>query len=371
MQFSSSTERVLSGIFWSLSLVLAATNVVAQSVPGVILRSETNLVQVRVAALDSKGRPVTDLKRQDFQILDNRKTQAITLFVADRGSRAATDPSATEPTTSTDVAKSSGYALILLDWINTPMEEQVRARDAAVKALDTFTPGQKIAVYLLGEHSGLLQNFTTDRDELKYAIDRAGFEMGKQEASTPGRFDARYAGKTPVKLTAEEELFFANRRVDASLLGLNYVADHMSHLPGMKTLIWISTAFPVIVNGAKPAELVFVKQVNGLIAKLNRADISVCAVDPRGLQAGSGGTRGYVDTMIELAERTGGTVFTARNDIDTGIRLALEDGLVGYTLGFHIAEGAAMGLHQLKVIVKRPGVYLRYRESFYVGNDRQ
>jgi hypothetical protein len=84
--------------------------------------------------------------------------------------------------TSNAAAKSSGYALILLDWIETPVEEQVRARDAAVKALDTFTPVQKVAVYLLGEYRRLVQNFTSDLDESKYATNRAGFEMASCNA---------------------------------------------------------------------------------------------------------------------------------------------------------------------------------------------
>jgi hypothetical protein len=87
----------------------------------------------------------------------------------------------------------------------------------------------------------------------------------------------------------------------------------------MKSLIWISPAFPIVVQ--------------------------------------------------ELALRTGGTAFFARNDVDEGIRLALEDALNGYTLGFHVAEGAAQGLHALKVTVKRPGVRLRYRESYQVAPE--
>jgi hypothetical protein len=74
--------------------------------------------------------------------------------------------------------------------------------------------------------------------------------------------------------------------------------------------------------------------------------------------------------MLELASRTGGTAFFARNDIDEGIRLALEDVLAGYTLGFHVPEGAAQGLHPLKVTVKRSGVRLRYRETYEVGPPR-
>jgi hypothetical protein len=68
--------------------------------------------------------------------------------------------------------------------------------------------------------------------------------------------------------------------------------------------------------------------------------------------------------LYELAVRTGGTEFSGRNDLDEGMRLALEDMRIGYTLGFNVPEGAAPGLHEIRVRVNRPGVKLRYRESY-------
>jgi VWFA-related protein len=291
-------------------VLLTAASAGDQTDSGVVLRSDTNLVQVRVAAQDSQGRPVTNLKREDFQIFDNRKPQVLSLFVADRGSprEAVSGGGDARPDAAHD--KPSGYALIVLDWINTGVEDQVRARVAALKALDRFTPGQKIALYLLGEHSGLILDFTSDGDDLKDAIDRAGIEMSDVGNPPPGRFDARYGGRPAITAGPEAQLLFDYRRVDAPFRGLNYMGDRLAHLPGMKSLIWISPAFPIVVNGAKPAELVFTRQFEALVAKLNRADVAVYPVDPRGLIAG-GGARGYVDTMLELASRTGGTAFFA------------------------------------------------------------
>ena len=351
-------------------LALAAASLGDQTDSGIVLRSDTNLVQVRVAVQDSQGRPVTNLKKEDFQVFDNRKPQVLSLFVADRGSPRDAVFGGGDARTDAARDKPSGYALMVLDWINTGVEDQVRGCDAAIEALDKSPPGQKIAIYLLGEHPHLILDFTSERDDLKDAIDRAGIEMNNLADSAPGRFDARYGGRPAITAGAEAELFFTNRRVDASFRGLNYVGDRLAHLPGMKSLIWISAAFPIIVNGPKPAELVFTKEFDALVARLNRADVAVSAVDPRGLMAGGGGARGYPDTMQELASRTGGTAFFGRNDIAEGIRLALEDARVGYTLGFHVAEGAAQGLHQLKVTVKRPGILLRYRESYEVGPAR-
>ena len=72
-------------------------------------------------------------------------------------------------------------------------------------------------------------------------------------------------------------------------------------------------------------------------------------------------------TMMTLAERTGGTVFAGRNDVDTGIRLALDDLRAGYTLGFLAPEDAPAGPRRIEVRVRRARVRLRYRESYTVG----
>src|ERR1700759_3276441 len=51
--------------------------------PQVVLRAETRLVQLNVIAQDKKGQPIEGLKREDFTLLDNGKTQNIALFASE------------------------------------------------------------------------------------------------------------------------------------------------------------------------------------------------------------------------------------------------------------------------------------------------
>ena len=45
-----------------------------------ILRSTTRLVQLNVIVQDKKGNPVTDLKKEDFEVKDAGKVQTVSLF---------------------------------------------------------------------------------------------------------------------------------------------------------------------------------------------------------------------------------------------------------------------------------------------------
>ena len=69
-------------MLWAVLLAsfsLASAQDAAPADPGLVIRSTTSLVQVRVVAEDAGGKPVTGLQRDDFQVQDDRKPQLITL----------------------------------------------------------------------------------------------------------------------------------------------------------------------------------------------------------------------------------------------------------------------------------------------------
>jgi VWFA-related protein len=309
---------------------------------------------------DSKGRPVTDLRRADFQVQDNRKPQPITLFSADRGVGPASNPSARQPSDSVEAP--AGYSVILLDWLNTSYAYRLMAQEQLLDLVKKYQPRQKVAIYLLGHEARLLHDFTDDMDILWQVVENAGLEFGMVEdaPSAPSRSDARYAGRGGRGGDGEIEGLILQNKVFDTLQTLQTIADHLAHVPGRKSLVWLTAGFPWSAGG-----LDFVPRVETALGKLNKADVATYTVNPCGL---SSMCRSYPGPMSEIAQRTGGTVF-GDNDSDRGIRLALEDMRISYTLGFNVPEGAALGLHEIRVRVNRPGVKLRYRESYdWAGN---
>src|SRR5436309_14313523 len=77
----------------------------SQNPGGFVIRSQVNMVLVDVRVTDKSGRPITDLKREDFKILEDGAPQSITAFSLENIERleTATDKSGPPPTI--DLAK--------------------------------------------------------------------------------------------------------------------------------------------------------------------------------------------------------------------------------------------------------------------------
>jgi len=379
---------------------------------GVTIRTTTTLVQVGVVALDSKGRPVEGLKKDDFEVFDNGKPQAIAVFYGEGISGAATSPKVTPPApgvfTNQLVEKpgASGdhYSVILLDWGNTGFRNTARAREKAREMMNRLGPTEKIGLYsfdrfglkvvdeigssteailgnlrtLIGKPYPCFQEQLDGQDDL---YDDSMQYLGG------GRFVC--GGNTPLSGGFKE--FWEANRIRDTLNAFEGIAAHLAGLPGRKALIWVSSAFPLEIPLISPGVATFGAHIEGertltadltqVVRKLNQAEVSVYPVDARGLTSDGflgGGSdpvasqivstdRFTWPTMDSLADRTGGEAFHGRNDLDVGMQQAVENIDASYTLGFYAPQDSSRaGSHKLTVRSLRPGVKLRYKEGYYV-----
>ncbi|HKE25207.1 MAG TPA: VWA domain-containing protein [Bryobacteraceae bacterium] len=364
----------LQGMRFLRTVWLAATLAgFASAQPDVVIRSTTRLVQVHVAAADRQGNPVADLRKEEFQILDDGKPQPLALFVGEGGSTGRE----VEPTNAAAVpehakAQAPGYSAILLDWLNASIADRLRAVDGLRAVLKSLQPRQKVALYALGLEPPnsaaplrLIRNFTDAPVELANVIEDPGVLPNPELSEPPGRFDARF-GNPRGRMNVEEQLYDWNNRIRDTARALSELAGRMAPLRGPKSLIWLSTGFPMVVNGgvvpgAHALDAVYYREVEGAVDRLNRADVTVHTVNSSGLAPV---TRTYEATLQHFAERTGGLEFFGRNDLPAGVRAALEDMHAGYTLGFVVPEGGRPGVHNIQVRSTRPRLALRFRDSY-------
>ncbi len=336
---------------------------------GVTLRTTTTLVQLSVAAHDSKGRAVTDLKKEDFELFDNGKPQDIAVFTADTaapGPRAAPlnafPDDVVEP-----AATPHGNAVVLLDYLNSGSIPAMRARVEIVRFLDNFDPAGKVALYVLDD-SGLrpIGDFGSDREAL---LTKIASVTGRPSHCNDNPLSSEppcYAGERP---------YFLWQREEKTLAAVEFLADHLSFAAGRKALIWVSTATDVAAELELPTPVHDV-EIGRVMRKLNNADVALYPIDSCGLTglghdasqrsgASGGPCKSHPSAMDDYASRTGGAAVHGLNGLDVAMRDAIEDVRFTYSLAFYPPqEGARTDFHQIKVEVRRPGITLNYKQGY-------
>jgi VWFA-related protein len=303
--------------------------------PPAVFQTGIQLVQVRVIAEDKDGKPVTDLRPEEFQLLDNRTPQEIRLFLNET-ERPTSAPPPLPPGTFTNRSTSargahSGYSVIVLDTLLTLLADEnqggsgtIWAIQKALGALHSLPDGENVAIYATGYKLWVVREFTQDRVSLEQTL-----RKWKPAQDVIPDIDK------PAVLRQEIE----------------QVAGHIGSIPGRKNLIWIAYRFPVTPP---------------VLQKLKNADVAVYPVDAHGSVIGLKSEKELANSpLIALAKATGGVAYFDRDDIDVIVREAIEDGRSNYTLGFYPSgEDSVPRAHQVSIRTTRPGVTLRYRNSF-------
>jgi VWFA-related protein len=221
------------------------------TVPPATFQSSTQLVEIRVIAEDKDRKPVTDLRQDEFQLMDNGASQDIRLFLneSEQSSAAAQQ---LPPGTFTNRRESrpgghSGYSVIVIDTLLTLLADEnqggsgvIWAIQRAFKALRSLPPGENVAIHATGYKLWVIREFTQDRESLEQ-------KLRKWKPTTDVLPDER-----KVEVLREE---------------IEQIAAHVAAIPGRKNLIWVAYRFPI----APP-----------VVQKLRMSDVAVYPVDAHG-----------------------------------------------------------------------------------------
>ena len=325
-------------------VVLAGALVAAQqpSTPskdsGMVLRVTTRMVLVDAVVLDKEGHPVKGLKPDDFTVTENGVRQHIASFSERLSERANAAPppvlpphvTTNRPAVTQPNAESGTVAVLLLDGLNTPPQDQIYVKQQMLKFLARqYDPNTKLAVITLTNKLTVLQNFTQDPLLLRAVLDRylgqtpavarRGGQTETASASVPpptvnlppqatgGPTGSGPDPGLPATLAAgganasifediaymtdrferESENFALDTRVSVTLAALEEIARFMSGQSGRKVLLWFSTGFPFSVVGDSPSamesERDYGDQIRRTINLLNDAHIATYTIDAGGL----------------------------------------------------------------------------------------
>jgi VWFA-related protein len=365
--------------------------------------AETELVLVNVTVRDKTGKLVLDLKPEDFQIKEDGKPQKVVSFdVENTDAVPAMDVAQAKPFDASPApALNSGgpqaaaaiefkdrrLIVLFFDLSGMEPDEIDHSVGAAQNYVDKqMAPADLVSVVSLGSSLQVNQDFTSDHDLLKKALQslNPGAGQGFEEGSTGTTEGTPDTGGSFTADDTEYNIFNTDRRLEA----LRSVAERLSHVQQKKSLIYFSSGI----------DRTGIENQSELRAATNaavRANLSFYTMDIRGLQAlvaggeaqnaSLRGTSPYSgqstlnalnsnfttqETLVTLAADTGGRAFLDSNDFSKVFKGVQEDTSTYYVLGYHSTNPARDGRYRrITVSLNRPGVKIEFRRGYYAPAD--
>jgi VWFA-related protein len=306
------------------------------------IQGSTHLVLVNVVVKDKHGKPVDDLKLNDFELRDQGERRKIAFFSLERSGEGAGSAANSQPrlTFTNRPAPSVAVTVFLFDELNTKFTDQEFAKKDFLRYLRGLPANSRVAVFVLGDSLTLLHDFSQDMPSLLAAISKHSNRVNPEvqastsapassnsltgDAATTSQWDSFLQSSSQPYMDYAETV-----RATRTAAALETIAGHLQGIPGRKTLIWISGGFPIQLGlhntvdsmaqsnpndrrstGArgKPATKTtqpstsaqttlsedlpgmgtsFAAEVKRAIRSLNEADVAVYPVDARGISVPS------------------------------------------------------------------------------------
>jgi VWFA-related protein len=376
--------------------------------PPLTFRVEANFVEVDAFVSDTSGKPVTDLRATDFQVLEDGQPQMVSAFsfvnmpIA-RTERPLFSPTAIEPDVDTNVGMDGRIYLFVLDDAHIDLTRGPRVKEALHRFFERdFGANDMAAVVYTGGRAIDGQDFTNNPRLLLAAVDK--FMGRKLRSPTLERLDEynrqRTAGTRNAGDAVNDPVAFERAQKARGMLdSLRRLSDFMAGLHGRrKALVLVSEGidydiYNLFDNNSAASDII--SWTRDAIAAATRANVSIYSVDPRGLatpgselietsgvaadepnlglglQSSIDELRLSQDSLRELSEQTGGFAFVNRNNVDEAFDRIVAENSSYYVLGYYAANDRRDGrFRKIDVRVTRPGVTIRARRGYVAPRGR-
>ncbi len=326
-----------------------------------VIRVNVDLVQVDAIVTDAKGHHITDLRPEDFEVLEDGRPQKITNFSfirvkaaevapVPRAANAATDVKNPAPSRNPRKADIRRTIALMLDDAGTNSTELFPVLAAARRFVDEkIAPGDMISVTASHGGMGFYQQFTNDKRQMHAAIDqipeRRGWLICDFIPAIPDRM--RGAGPSTVACPPADPIGYLTNTI-----------LRLRDVPGRKAVVLFTHRF-----NAPPY----------LVDLANRAGIVIYVIDPTGA---SRRVQRDDDPELMLAKDTGGLFVRSAPGagLVEDLGEVLEDMSGYYLLAYRPdrpepAVGVADVRHNISVKVLGAGLTVRARNGFFGVTD--
>ena len=360
-------------------------------------------VEVDVVVTDRQGNLVRDLKKEDFQVLEDGKGQAINTFTfvdipVERGDRPLFAEAPIEPDVKTNEKPFDGRVYVMvIDDLHTRFGRSIRVKTAAKQFIERRlgTNDLMAVVHTFGP-SDANQEFTSNKRLLLAAVDRTnGRKLDSATVNKTREYnntrDLRQPGDPLNDPEDTERGFNARNTLDT----LKNVAEWFGSVHGRrKAILFVSEGIDydiydmIASNGSNHQSASMVMDATrDAIAAATRSNVAIYGIDPRGLTnlgdetieiqsfpddtslgVGIGSIYPEVrlsqDSLRVLSDETGGFAVVNQNDYTTAYQRIVEDNSSYYVLAYYPPDARPGRLHKIDVRVTRPGLTGRARKGY-------
>jgi VWFA-related protein len=223
-----------------------------------LIKAETRIVLVDTIVTDKKGNYLADLVQKDFRVWEDDKEQEVKSF-------------SFEASPGSGAPEQKHYLVLFFDNSTMDMGDQARAREAAAKFITANAgPNHLMAIVDFTGVVRIAQNFTADAERLKKVVANVKFSNVNPNDQPPVE-----VASLGMPSLSNAEADFGQRSV---LLALRTLAKNLTHVPGRKSLVFLTSGFPTSPE--------IQSELTAVVDSCNRANVAVYPIDVRGLVVG-------------------------------------------------------------------------------------
>lgn len=420
---------------WVLGGALVARAAAPQAAQSTLPPVGVEIVQVDVAVTTKEGRPVAGLTAADFEVREDGKPQAVAYFgMEGRTEDAVPAPPLSKPLPPSEVIAapprpaparpSSRQIVIAVDDLHIAPTNMAAARTALKKFVDEqLDDDDRVALVTTSGSTGLSQELTRDRDDLRRALDRLSLiqQRRAQSGGTPHltEYQAELIDRgdpEATRLAVQEilqvnpdlgeslALLQAQQRARSMLLEImNYTGQALQTIEGViaalapvsgrKIVVLCSDGFLVGLGTSDTRQY----DLRRIVDAATRSGVVLYALDTRGLVSEvPGGNASFEgppvitapgvreslqfrsvealrDGLAALAQDTGGLLVINSNDLSAGLGRILRDNQMYYVLAYEPANTKRDGkFRKIEVRLRgRSGLRVRTRAGYFAPDEKK
>jgi VWFA-related protein len=366
----------------------------------------TSLIQLDVVVTDKDGKPVMDLKPEDFKVLQDGKPETVTSLsyvnsqtaertqiTKEKGSMKVIAPPPANVRT-----KQGRIVTFVLDDGNclATVEGTFNMRTSMKKFVDEqMLPDDRVAIYRTKGGTSLLQLYTSNKDALRQKIEKINLLTPGGCGSAFDPFHDQSTLKEGVSFESDRDRKFKSendaRQRENQVIGtigvLNFVVERLRNIPQRKIVFLLSEG--IIADTETRTQ----DALREMADKAARSSVVINTMSSKGLTIPGMITsqddvrpsqtdqlaadrikeeQALNNGLSYLAYATGGTFVHDKTFLENEVKRILEAETGYYLLSYEPDEDTFKGkeFHHIEIKLTRPDLHVSSRKGFYGRTDK-